>query len=104
MVENAIIEIIQYLKRSLFDNGLSVDKVAIFGSYKKGNFTDQSDLDLIIVSDDFEGKDIFERSEMTMNSEINTLKKFMIPLDVLKMTHKEYGDSIVNKRFETELI
>lgn len=104
MVENTITEIIQYLKRSLFESGLSVDKIAVFGSYKKGNYSDQSDLDLIIITNDFSGKDIFERSEMTMDAEIKTLRKFMVPLDVLKMTHEEYEDSMASKRFETELV
>jgi predicted nucleotidyltransferase len=104
MVENSVTEIIQYLKNSLFENGLSIDKIAVFGSYKKGNYTDQSDLDLIIITDDFSGKDIFERAEMTMDAEIKTLRKFMIPLDILKMTHEEYDDSMARKRFETELV
>ncbi len=104
MVEKTITEIIQYLKQALIENGLFIDKIAVFGSYKKGNYTDQSDLDLIIITDIFRGKDIFERSEMTMDAEIKTLRKFMIPMDVLKMTNEEYDESLASKRFETELV
>jgi predicted nucleotidyltransferase len=104
MAENTITEIIKFLKTLLNESGISVEKIAVFGSYKKGNYTDQSDLDLIIISKDFNGKDIFERSGMTMDAEIKTLRKFMIPLDILKMTHEEYDDSIASKRFETELV
>ncbi len=104
MVEKSIASIIRYLKSSLSENGVIIDKIAIFGSYKKGNYTEHSDLDLIIISDAFYKKDIFERSEMTMKAEIMTLKKFMIPMDVLKMTSEEYEISLASQRFEAELV
>ena len=77
--------------------------IALFGSQLKGDFDAESDLDLIIVSDVFERKNIFERSSYTMNAEIKTIKKFQIPIDVLKMTSKEYETAIANKRFQAKL-
>ena len=39
-----------------------------------------------------------------MDAEIKTLRKFHVPLDVLKMTSKEYQKAISNKRNFTELV
>jgi len=37
-----------------------------------------SDVDIIIISDDFQGKNIFERARLTKEAEIMTLKKFKV--------------------------
>src|SRR3989339_719981 len=36
-------------------NNIKVRKAILFGSYAKGNYNEWSDIDLAIVSDDFEG-------------------------------------------------
>ncbi|MCD4788725.1 MAG: nucleotidyltransferase domain-containing protein [Bacteroidales bacterium] len=78
--------------------------MALFGSVLKGINTDDSDLDLIVISDDFKGKSIFERSKMMMEAEFYLLRKYNIPLDILNMTQEEYQESIDNRRFESQLV
>lgn len=39
-----------------------VEKVLLFGSRARGDFREKSDVDLIIISRDFEGKRSFERA------------------------------------------
>ena len=53
---------------------------------------------------DFENKDVFQRSKMTMEAELKTLRKFMIPLDILNMTLEEYRKVVANKRFQTHVL
>ena len=74
MDKATINEIIQYLKELLIKNGLNLDSIALFGSALSGEMHIHSDIDLIIISSDFRDKDIFERSQMTMKPEIDTLK------------------------------
>ena len=59
---------------------------------------------MIIISDDFKDKDIFERGNLTMRAELDTLNKFLIPLDILKMTNSEYKKGLENKRYVAQLI
>jgi len=57
----------KYLKKLLkFRESLmkkvDVNKMILFGSRARGDFREDSDFDLIIVSDDFEGKKSFRRA------------------------------------------
>ena len=105
MDKAAIKGVIDFLKASLVENGLSLNFIAIFGSAMKGEMRKDSDLDLIIVSEDFKGKDIFERSYLTMKAELATRRKFGIPMDILNMSPEEYNDTglIESRIFEDYL-
>ncbi len=83
MDQATINEIIHYLKESLINSGIKVDSIALFGSALSGDMHDESDIDIIVVSGDFKGKDIFERSKLTMHPELMTFKKFKVPMDIL---------------------
>lgn len=104
MDKTTIIDIINFLKTELQNKGLKLSGIALFGSQLTQTSNFDSDIDLIIVSDNFLNKNIFERSEITMDSEIKALKKFRLPMDILKMTDKEFNQSIQNKRFFAQLV
>lgn len=82
--------LIQYLKESFINIGVKVDNIALFGSAMTDTMRADSDVDLIIISQDYCDKDIFERVRMSMHPEIDTQRKFNIPLDVLHFTPEEY--------------
>jgi len=104
MAEKTVTEVINYLKDCLLLYGIKYNHLALFGSQLKKTATGDSDIDLIIVSDEFENKDIFERSKITMKAEMDTLDKYMIPLDVLKLTTSEYQQAIRNMRYEMKIV
>ncbi len=56
----------------------------------RGTATEESDIDIVIVSEDFKKKNIFKRANLTKDAEIRTIKKFMIPLDIITLTPEEY--------------
>ncbi len=89
MAPKTVVEAIKFLENCLRERGLNISKLMLFGSQAKGDFEESSDIDILIVSDDFHGKDIFERAELTKDAEILTIKKFMIPLDIITMTPEE---------------
>lgn len=93
MVKNAII----FLGQRLEQAGLKVDKIILFGSHAKGAATIDSDIDIVIISKDFRGKNIFERASVTMEAEVATIRKFMIPFDIITMTPEEFrrGASLI---------
>jgi predicted nucleotidyltransferase len=49
-----------------------------------------SDLDIAVISNDFKDKKIFELGPMTGNALRVTMKKFDIPIDLIKLTVDEY--------------
>jgi len=93
MDKATINEIILFLKSALLKNGVHVDSIVLFGSAITEQMTQHSDVDIIIVSSDFEGKDLFERSEITMVAEIATMKKFRVPMDIINLSPFEYAES-----------
>jgi len=84
--------ILKYMETCLKDSGLNISKVVLFGSHSKKTATIESDIDIVIISKDFEGKNIFERASITKDAEIKTIKRFLVPLDILTMTPWEWKE------------
>ncbi len=97
MPDNKVIDAIKFLEHCLKEKGLHISKIILFGSHAKRQASEGSDVDILIISEDFRGKDIFERAKLTKDAEIKTLKKFMMPLDIVTLTSEEFesGKSLV---------
>ena len=97
MVKDKIVEAIKFFENCLKEKGLKVSKIILFGSHSTGKATIDSDVDILIISPDFENKDIFERARLTKEAEINTVKKFRLPLDIITLTSDEFesGKSLI---------
>lgn len=104
MDKRAINNIIMFLKQELARSGVKVSGIALFGSQLNTARGEKNDIDLIIISDEFKNKNIFKRGDITMEAELKTLRKFMIPMDVLKMTREEFNIAIKNKRYNAQLV
>ncbi|HVO74676.1 MAG TPA: nucleotidyltransferase domain-containing protein [Ignavibacteriaceae bacterium] len=89
MAEEKLKETVDYFVEQLINEGLSVSKIILFGSHASGTATDESDIDLVVVSEDFAGKSIFERVRLLNRADAKTIKKFMIPLDVILMSQSD---------------
>lgn len=94
MAKSNVIKIIKFLEKSLTDGGLNISKIILFGSYAAKRATEESDIDIVIVSEDFRDKDIFERIRLLKDAEIATIRKFMVPLDIVTMTPEEFGSKM----------
>jgi len=89
-------------RNALIAQGIHVDNMVLFGSQVTGLVHEGSDIDLIIVSSDFQDKDLFERINMTLNAEMETRKKYTVPMDVLTMTPAEYKESLSGKFYKSK--
>lgn len=79
---------INILKEKLLSNDyFKVDQVFIRGSYSNGNYSYKSDLDLLIISDDFTAIDIMKRKEF-VRSIFEDI--FAIKIDAICLTKYEY--------------
>jgi len=92
MVKKSTLKAVAFMKERLQQTGLNVQKIIVFGSQANGKYTDGSDIDIIVISNDFRNKDIFKRARLTKDAEIMTIRKFMIPLDIVTMTPEELAD------------
>jgi predicted nucleotidyltransferase len=89
MAKRKVRAAVKFLEQCLVEGGVTPSKIILFGSQAKGKATNESDIDVVIISKDFRNKDILERAAMTKDAEIRTLKKFMIPLDIVTLTPEE---------------
>jgi predicted nucleotidyltransferase len=104
MDKATINEIVEFLKESMIQCGIRIDSIALFGSALSGEMHEDSDIDLIIISADFRDKDIFERSKLTMDPEIRTLKKFKVPMDILNMSPEEYSELNLKRLYPSKIV
>jgi len=66
-------------------------KVILFGSYANGNYTQNSDLDLLIIKDT-------DLPKQKRNFDIyKLLRGSMIPIDILVYTQSEFDEENLNK-------
>ena len=70
---NKITEIV-----SRIQSNFNPDSIILFGSYAKGTFNDRSDIDVLLVSDSFEGIRFFDKEKirkitLSYNSDISPL-------------------------------
>lgn len=57
-------KIVGEYKSMLFDLGIRAERVILFGSFAKGNHKQGSDIDLVVISNDFKKLNLRERLEI----------------------------------------
>jgi len=101
--KKTVYEIIKYMHESLRKYGIKDNHIALFGSFHRDNSHENSDIDMIIISDSFEGKNLFERINMTLKAESDVRSRYIAPMDILLKTPQEY-DYSRKAYFNSEII
>lgn len=83
-------KILKFLTEKLIEDGINIEKVILFGSYLNGNPNTDSDIDIAVVSNDFKYRNLVKRGRLTREAEIAVMRKFDIPIDLIKLTVNEY--------------
>ena len=86
-------EIANAIKTFLNNRDIRVDKIVVFGSYARGNYSPDSDLDIAIISSDFDGKDIFQKADMIKGLNWHLVERFVFPFDIITVSDKEWRES-----------
>ena len=63
-INNKIDKILNQLIKTLEENGIKVHQVILYGSFARGNAGRYSDIDVAVISPDFQGKGILRRQEL----------------------------------------
>jgi uncharacterized protein len=74
LTRDAVIEKVASFSQEILANGVSLDKVILFGSYAKGTPNKYSDIDVALVSDCFSG---FGFEDRKFFSKINIKKSYL---------------------------
>lgn len=91
MDQSAAIEAVLFFGQRLAESGVRISRLIVFGSHARGQATHDSDVDVLIVSEEFRGKDIFGRARVVRDPERQTIHRFQVPLDVVMMTPEEFN-------------
>ena len=93
MDKEAALEIIRRFQEALVRQGVKSSKLVLFGSFSKGTYHEDSDIDLVVISRHFEGEGYWERIEILAKA----ISEVFEPIEAIAMTPEEWerGDSLV---------
>jgi predicted nucleotidyltransferase len=92
MDKTAALEAIRKFKIILERTGVPVRQMVLFGSYATGTFTENSDIDVVVVSDIFRGLNHWQRIEKMTSA----LYELFLPIETRALTPEEWesGESM----------
>jgi len=93
MDQDAALECVARFRAALEARGIRIAKLVLFGSYATGQFHEGSDIDLVVVSDDFVGKGYWERIDMLSSA----IHEVFAPIEAVAMTQADWegGHSMI---------
>ena len=93
MGKKDVLDIIQQFQMALQEQGIKVSKIILYGSWARGNAHDDSDIDLVVISQQFEGKEYWDRIQIISEA----IYKVFAPIEAVAMTPREWesGDRMI---------
>ncbi len=64
MDKRAVLKIISAFRDALESKGIKAEKIILFGSYATGQYREDSDIDIVVISRDFQNKSYWERIDI----------------------------------------
>jgi predicted nucleotidyltransferase len=91
--KSAVVAIVARLRQAIEARGIRPQRVILYGSYADGTHREGSDIDVVIISDDFTGKSYWERVDILAD----VIYEVFAPIEAVAMTPEEWehGDSLI---------
>lgn len=86
MDKKSVLDIISNFKKTIESKGIKVNRLILFGSYAKGEHNEGSDIDLVVISEDFNNKTYWERIDILSAA----IYEVFEPIEAVAMTPEEW--------------
>ena len=93
MDKKAVIEIVNQFRQGIEARGIKPLKLILYGSYADGTNRTGSDIDIVVISEDFKGKSYWERIDILAE----VIYEIFAPIEAVALTPDEWenGESFV---------
>ncbi len=86
MDKKAALEVLSRFRTAIESQHIRVGKMILFGSFAKGTNRQESDVDVVVISEDFAGKDYWERTEILASA----IYEVFEPIEAVALTPEEW--------------
>ena len=86
MDKKAVLDIISRFRQAIESRGIRVAKLILFGSYAAGTYREGSDIDIVVISRDFAGKNYWDRIDLLSDA----IYEVFEPIEAVAMTPEEW--------------
>lgn len=88
MDKAAVIKIVDQFHESIKAKGIKPLKLILYGSQVSGTNQEGSDIDLVVISDDFKDKDYWERIDIL----VDVIYEIFAPIEAVALTQEEWDE------------
>ena len=87
MDKGTVLNIVNEFKQALSHKGIHIDRIILYGSYASGTQREDSDIDLVVISDSFKEMDYWQRIDVMADAISDIFK----PIEAVAMTNEEWN-------------
>jgi predicted nucleotidyltransferase len=98
-MDKEISRLIKEYQQELEASGVKVKKIILYGSYASGKAGKDSDIDLVVVSDDFKNMDLWERLRLLGRARMGIKR----PMEILGFTEEEFAEKPIGSFISDEV-
>jgi len=87
MDKKSALDIVTRFRKAVESRGIAVNKLILYGSYARGDYREGSDIDLILISEDFKKHDYWSRIDILSEA----IYEVFAPIEVVCFTPEEWA-------------
>lgn len=87
MDKRTVVNIVNQFKESITKKGIHIDRILLYGSYANNTQRQDSDIDIVVVSDSFIDMDYWHRIDVLADA----ISDIFQPIEAVGMTNEEWN-------------
>ena len=90
MDKGIVLNVIKSFRDALSSKGINIDRIILFGSHADETANDDSDIDLVVISDNFKDMDYWQRIDVLSDA----ISDVFQPIEAIGMTQEEFDNCV----------